>query len=347
MTKELSDRSKLILAAVVANYIATAEPVGSRTISRQDYVDLSPATVRNVMADLEEMGLLEQPHVSAGRVPTNEGLRLYVDTILQVGELEDQAKLMIHRALDENQAYDLNGLLKTAGKALSDVNRLAAVVAAPNPDNDVFRQMEFVRLSESLILVVMVTRSGVVQNRVILSDEDVSQENLDKCTRYLNSLMGELTLSQVRKRVAKEMAKEKNRFDAVLGRALRLGQKALQGQGDGDLFIEGRTNLMEAPEFADVGRLRAIFQAFEEKSTLLRLLERALEARGVRIFIGSEGLLSGLDGLTAVTASYGGQDSPSGALAVIGPTRMDYSKVIATVDYTARLVSRIIDSRGD
>lgn len=331
----------------MANYIATAEPVGSRTISRQEYIDLSPATVRNVMADLEEMGLLEQPHVSAGRVPTNEGLRLYVDSILQVGELEDQAKLMISHALERGQTYDLNGLLKTAGKALSEVNRLAAVVAAPKPENDVFRHVEFVRLSESLLLVVMVSRGGVVQNRIIISDEDIGQEELDKCTRYLNSIVGELTLSQVRKRVAREMAQEKNRFDAVLGRALRLGQKALQGQAAGDLFIEGRTNLMDTPEFADVGRLRTIFQAFEEKSTLLRLLERALEAKGVRIFIGAESLLAGLDGLTAVTASYGNQDSPSGALAVIGPTRMDYSKVIATVDYTARLVSQIIDSRGN
>lgn len=346
MSRQISDRSKLILAAVVANYIATAEPVGSKTVSSQDIVNVSAATVRNVMAELEELGLLEQPHVSAGRVPTEEGLRLYVDTILQVGDLDLAAKHTLRQALINNGSINPAEVLKNAGKALSDINRLAAVVAAPKPEQEVFRHMEFVRLSAGLILVVLVSRSGSVQNRLINHEDDIPQEELDKYTRYLNSLFGDLTLNQVRKRVAQEMAKDKNRFDEILGNALKLGQKAFGDEVDGDVFVEGRTNLMDEPEFADVSRLRNVFQAFEEKSNLLRLLERSMEAEGVKIFIGSDSLLSGMEGITAVTSSYGPEGSPAGALAVIGPTRMDYSKVIATVDYTAKLVTRILDLRG-
>ena len=347
MTRQISDRSKLILAAVVANYIVTAEPVGSKTVSRQDMVNVSAATVRNVMAELEELGLLEQPHVSAGRIPTEEGLRLYVDTILQVGDLDFAVKQALRQTLNDARGLDPAEVLKNAGKALSDINRLAAVVAAPKPEQEVFRHMEFVRLSKGLILVVLVSRSGSVQNRLIHHDDDIHQDELDKYTRYLNSLLGDLTLNDVRKRVALEMAKDKNRFDEILSNALRLGQKAFGDEVDGDVFIEGRTNLMDEPEFADVSRLRTVFQAFEEKSILLRLLERSMEAEGVRIFIGSDSILSGMEGVTAVTSTYGPEGSPAGALAVIGPTRMDYSKVIATVDYTARLVTRILDSRGN
>ncbi len=345
MPEELSQRAKLILSAVIANYIATAEPVGSRTISKLTGIAVSPATIRNVMADLEEMGFLAQPHVSAGRVPTSHGLRFYVDSILEVRELDQQAKAQIRQALREEQRLDIREVLKAATRSLSLISQQAAVLAAPPPEQEVFRHMEFVLLRPGLILVVFVARSGGVQNRIIEAEEDLTQDDLDKFTRYLNDLLADLNLSEVKERVAREMAREKVRFDRVLSRALRLGQKALPGGGPGDVFVEGRTNLMGAPEFADVARLRLIFRAFEEKSTLLRLLEKSLAAPGVQLFIGAESELAGLEGLTAVTAAYGDQNTPLGALGVIGPTRMDYSKVIPIVDYTAQLVSRILGSR--
>jgi len=343
---ELSQRDRLVLASVVATYIATAEPVGSRTVSRQENVDISAATIRNVMSDLEQMGYLAQPHVSAGRVPTPDGLRFYVDSILELDELDQAAKAMIRAQLADHQLNDLNDIFKATSRALSQISRQASLVAVPNPEQEVFRHIEFVRLAAGLILVVLVSKAGGVQNRVIEAEEDLAQEELDKYSRYLNDLLADLTLRQVKQRVAREMAQERNRFDTVLSRALTLGKQALNSRSETELLIDGQTNLLAQPEFRDVVRLRGIFQAFEEKSTLLRLLDKALTAQGVRLLIGSESELAELEGLSLVTSAYGDQDQPLGALGVIGPTRMDYSKVIPMVDFTARLVSRILDERA-
>lgn len=346
MSDDLSQRAKLVLASVVAKYIATAEPVGSRTISKLDSVEVSPATIRNVMVDLEEMGYLSQPHVSAGRVPTTNGLRFYVDSILELDDLDEHAKAVIRMQLADTREQDISEVFKSTSRALSMISKQASLVAAPNPEQEVFRHMEFVLLAPGLILVVLVSMSGGVQNRVIEAEDDLNQEDLDKFTRYLNELLKDLSLSQVKHKVVQEMAQEKNRFDKVLSRALSLGQKAVAAPMAGDLYIDGQVNLLGQPEFSDVARLRGIFQAFEEKSTLLRLLEKAMTAGGVRLLIGSESELAGLEGLSVVTSSYGDSESPLGALGVIGPTRMDYSVVIPMVDFTARLVSRILEQRG-
>lgn len=345
MPEELSQRAKLILSAVIAHYIATAEPVGSRTVSEIRSVKLSPATIRNVMADLEEKGYLNQPHVSAGRIPTPKGMRFYVNSIVTLGELDEGVKTQMRRALAAQPRQEIKDVLQATGRALSGMSRQTAVLAVVVPETDIFQHMEFVLLRPGLALVVFVSREGGVQNRVVEADHDLTQDDLDKFTRYLNELLADLTLSQVKERLAREMAREKVRFDRVLGRALQLGQMALPGRRGGDLFVEGQLNLMQAPEFADVAKLRHIFQAFEEKSTLLRLLEKTMAAPGVQIFIDEENEVDGLEGLTAVTASYGGQERPAGALGVIGPTRMDYSQVIPIVDFTARLVSRVLKTR--
>ncbi|MCF8031493.1 MAG: heat-inducible transcriptional repressor HrcA [Desulfarculaceae bacterium] len=346
MADDLSQRARLVLASVVATYIATAEPVGSRTISKQENVSFSAATIRNVMADLEGMGFLTQPHVSAGRIPTPDGMRFYVESILELDELDESVKQAIRSQLSGHQLNDLNDIFKATSRALSQISRQASLVAVPSPEQEVFRHMEFVRLAAGLILVVLVSKAGGVQNRIIEAEEDISQEELDKYSRYLNDLLADLTLSQVKQRVAQEMAQERNRFDAVLSRALTLGKQALSSRSEGDLLVDGQSNLMDQPEFRDVVRLRGIFQAFEEKSTLLRLLDKALTAQGVRLLIGSESEQSELEGLSLVTSAYGDQDQPMGALGIIGPTRMDYSKVIPMVDFTARVVSRILDERA-
>ncbi len=297
------------------------------------------------MADLEEMGYLGQPHVSAGRIPTPKGMRFYINSIMEVAELDLGSQVRMRRALAAQPSQEIKDVLQAAGRALSGISRQAAVVAVAPPEADVFRHVDLVHLRAGLVLVVFVSRDGGVQNRVVEADEDLNQDDLDKFSRYLNELLADLTLSQVKERLTREMALEKTRFDLVLSRALRLAQTALPGRGGGEVFVEGQVNLIQAPEFTDVARLRQIFQAFEEKSTLLRLLEKTMAAPGVQIYIDDEGEVDGLEGLTAVTASYGGQDQPSGALGVIGPTRMDYSQVIPIVDFTARLVGRILESR--
>jgi heat-inducible transcriptional repressor len=348
VTQDLTQRAQSILAAVIANYIKTAEPVGSKTVARRDDIEVSPATIRNVMAELEELGYLTQPHASAGRIPTSDGLRFYVDSILEVRELDESIKHKLRLALPTDEAashLDISELLKATGKALSGLSQQVAVVSAPHPDQEVLRQIEFILLDSGLILVVIVTRAGAVQNRIIEADTALRQEDLDKFSRYLSDLMANLTLTEVKKRLASEMAREKMRFDKVLGQALNLSQQALTYEVQNDIIIEGQTKLMEAPEFNDVARLRQIFAAFEEKSTILGLLEKSLLAQGVRIFIGSDSQEEYMEGLSAITSSYGTSNTPVGALGVIGPTRMNYSKVIPIVDYTAKLISRLLDQR--
>ncbi len=333
------------MAAVVMSYIQTADPVGSRTVSKLSGINVSPATVRNVMADLEDMGMLSQPHTSAGRVPTDLGLRFYIDTILQVRELDDQAKQSLKKVLSSDPTDDIAEVMTAAGKALSTLSHQVAVVAVPTPEQEVYRHMEFVLLNPGLVLVVFVAKSGGVQNRLIEVEPDITRDDLDKYTKYLNELLADLTLKEVRDRVAHEMAQEKVRFDKILSKALLLGRAALDKGNPGDVIVQGQSNLFGLPEFNNVARLRQIFEAFEQKSILLRLVEKALAAQGVQIFIGSESEMNDLEELTAVTSPYGTEDSPLGALGVIGPTRMDYSKVIPIVAYTAKLVSRILDQR--
>ena len=346
MNNTLSQREQQVLAAVVMSYIKTADPVGSRTISKQTSINVSPATVRNVMSDLEYRGFLTQPHTSAGRVPTDKGLRFYIDTILQVRELDAGAKESLRRELSKDPTDDISEVMNAAGKALSSLSKQVAVVAAPAPEQEVYRHMEFVLLEPGLVLVVFVAKSGGVQNRLIEVESDITKDDLEKYTKYLNDLLADLTLREVRDRVAREMAQEKVRFDMFLSNALTLGQAAFDSSNHGDVIVQGQSNLFGLPEFSNAARLRQIFEAFEEKSILLRLVEKALTAQGVQIFIGSESEMSDLQELTAVTSPYGTQDSPLGALGVIGPTRMDYSKVIPIVAYTAKLVSRILDQRS-
>jgi heat-inducible transcriptional repressor len=346
VNSNLSRRAQKILAAVVMSYIKTADPVGSRTISKASGINVSPATVRNVMSDLEDQGLLHQPHTSAGRVPTTSGLRFYIDSILEVRELDTEAKFRLNQALDNEPTDDINEVMKATGKALSSLSQQVAVVATPAPEQEVLRRMEFVLLKPGLVLVVFVAARGGAHNRIVEADPKLNQEELDKYSNYLNDILSDLTLKEVKDRVAQEMAQEKVRFDSILSRALKLGQKALETGAQGELLVQGQTNLMGLPEFSDIARLKQVFEAFEEKSNLLHLLEKSLAAQGVQIFIGAESELVELDGLTAVTSPYGDGDTPLGALGVVGPTRMDYSKIIPIVDYTAKLVSRILDQRG-
>lgn len=346
MAQQLSERARQVLAGVISNYVTTAEPVGSRTISKMDGFAISSATIRNVMADLEEAGLLHQPHASAGRVPTVEGLRFYVEKVLEVRELDEQAKTLLRQTVEDPGAREVSDLLKAVSRRLSAVSQQVAVVAAPRLDHGRFRRMEFVLLKPGLALVVLVADGGVVQNRVIEVDQELRQEDLDKYTRYLNDLLRDLNLFEVKQRLAQEMAREKARFDVLTRKALKLGQIAVDQGPDSDVYVVGQSNLLGLPEFADLQRLRLVFQAFEEKSTLLRLLEKSQAAQGVQIFIGSESEVADLDDITAVVAAYGGDNRSLGALGVIGPTRMDYSKVIPVVDYTAKLVSAMLNDRA-
>jgi heat-inducible transcriptional repressor len=343
MTQTLTARDREVLEAIITDYIQSAEPVGSRTVSKKYYIGLSPATIRNVMADLEEMGFLTQPHTSAGRVPTDRAFRFYVDSILAVRKLSLIDRDRIEMGLQE-ESGDINETMKRASSLLSLLSKQTGVVLAPRFGSNIFKHIEFIKLREKTILVIIVCKAGEVQNKLIESDEDMSQDELDKYSRYLTEIMGGLSLVEARRKILEELKKEKVLFDKLMYRALQLSQKALEDEGEGDLYIEGKTNILQSPEFADLEKMRSLLQAFEEKTKIVKLLDKALFAQGIQIFIGAENEFNEMKDCSVIAAPYSRENFTLGTLGVIGPTRMDYSSIIPIVDYTARIVGKILEN---
>ncbi|HJZ87185.1 MAG TPA: heat-inducible transcriptional repressor HrcA [Polyangia bacterium] len=337
---DINHRARKILQAVVQEFIATGDAVGSRTITKRYGLELSPATVRNVMADLEETGLLTQPHTSAGRVPTDAGLRYFVDTLLKVRSLSAKEKEEI-AARYQVTALEFDDLMKETSKLLSELSQHTALVFAPRADSNVFEHIEFMRLRESELLAVLVTKAGKVVNKIIPLDKPLSDPELDRIHNYLNSLLEGLTLEEVRAKVVEEIGRTKNQYDQLVARALALGAQALEGVGRPDVIIEGQANLLDKQH--DPEKLRTLLKALEEKQQMLALLDRTLEAPGIQVFIGAETNLAPLRDMSVVAASYGPEDRPLGTLGVIGPQRMNYSRVISLVDFTAHLLSDVLN----
>jgi heat-inducible transcriptional repressor len=340
MSETLSERSRQILEAIIDDYIKTAEPVGSRAVTRRHGLALSPATVRNVMSDLEETGYLASPHTSAGRIPTDKAFRFYVDSLLQVRAIDQEQREEIWKQY-RTHGRDVGNIFKETCRILSSISHYTGIVITPRFTTDVFRQIDFVKLCGRRILAILVSESGIVQNRIIESDEDFGSEDLVRMSNYLNRILQGLTISEARRLIIREMEDEKIRYDALLCRALRLSEQTLDESGS-EVFIEGQVNILEQPEFADVDKMKEVFHAFEEKSQLITLLDRCMEAERVHIFIGSENYLSRMNRLSVVTAPYASGGKTIGMLGVIGPTRMGYDKVIPIVDYTARILSELL-----
>lgn len=340
MPDTLNDRSLQILEAIIEDYISTAEPVGSRTITRRHSFALSPATIRNVMSDLEEMGFLASPHTSAGRVPTDKAYRLYVDSLLAIRRVTRNEREEIRRRC-QIDGRDVGSVLRDTSRMLSSISHYMGVVVAPKFTAAVLRQIEFVKLSGHRILAILVSQTGTVQNKIIEADEELSSDDLQRMTNYLNSFLQGLTVAQIKSRLLEEMESEKTRYDRLLSRAIDLSQQTL-GDAGSEVFIEGQTNIMDFPEFADVGRMKEIFRAFEEKNLLVSLMDRCMDAEGINIFIGSESRLSQMSGVSLITSTYRTGRNSLGVLGVIGPTRMGYARVIPIVDYTARLMGRVL-----
>jgi heat-inducible transcriptional repressor len=344
MNIELSERNRLILQAVIQDYIRTAEPVGSRVLSKHYNLSISPATIRNVMSDLEELGLLTQPHTSAGRIPTEKGLRFYVDTLLQVRDISGPEQQAIYQEF-AGVSSETEQIIRHSSKVLSSVSRHMGIVLAPRFSAQTLKELQFVRVNNRMILVVLVGRTGMIQNRIIETDEDIASEDLDRFNRYLNDVLEGLTISEIKGRILEEMQQEKNKFDQMLSRALELSHKVFKDDTiEGDVYIDGRGNLLDCPEFSDVAVMKSIFKAFEDKSILVKLLDQTINADGVQIFIGAETELAELQGCTLIASRYTRGTRPLGTLGVIGPTRINYSKIIPVVDYTAKLVSHILES---
>jgi heat-inducible transcriptional repressor len=339
----LSERMRLILQSVIEDYILTAEPVGSRTISKEPNLNLSPATIRNIMSDLEEMGLLYQPYTSAGRVPTEKGFRFYVDYILNIHELSDREQQEI-RSLYPGFQIEAMDLFRETSRILSSSSHYLGVVRAPRMSLVVLQHIEFVRLKRHLVLAILVTTTGLVHNRIIEVEEDFSQSGLDHLSDYMNDFLAGLTLQQVREKLLEQMKVEKSVYDHLLEQALKLGEKAFSSLDETDVFIEGRTNIISEPEFWNLSRMADLFRAFEEKATMVRLLNKCMEPKGVQIAIGSESRVQEIEACSLVTSTYSYKGEVLGALGVIGPRRMNYSRVIPLVDYTAKLLTEILET---
>jgi heat-inducible transcriptional repressor len=341
MRDGLTERSKWILGAIIEDYIATAEPVGSRTVTRSHGLSLSPATVRNVMADLEEMGFLASPHTSAGRIPTDKAYRFYVDSLLEVRNFAQDEQEEIRKRCSLS-GRDLGKALKDTSRMLSSVSHYTGIVVAPRFTANFFRHIEFIKLGGGRLLVILVSRNGAVQNKIIEIKDELRPADLVRMSNYLNHLLKGLTIAQVKEKIVKEMQSDKIKYDALLAQALEFSQQTLSETGS-EVFIEGQANILEQPEFTDLTRMKEIFRAFEEKGQLLGLLDRCMEAQGVNIYIGAEAHLSQMVGMSLITATYMTGRNTMGVLGVIGPTRMGYAKVIPIVDYTAQLVSRLLE----
>jgi heat-inducible transcriptional repressor len=328
----LDDRAKLLLKALVERYIADGQPVGSRTLSRASGLELSPATIRNVMSDLEELGLIASPHTSAGRVPTARGYRLFVDTMLTVQREQLPAASL---APDQPQRVIAN-----AAHLLSNLSHFVGVVMAPRRSS-VFRHIEFLRLSDKRYLVIMVAPDGDVQNRVVFTDTDYTQQQLIEASNYLNSHYAGLAIEQVRERLKAEVESLRGEIAQLMKTAVDATSEAITQQDE--VVISGERNLLSVSDFSsDMGHLRRAFELFEQKTQLMRLLDISSQAEGVRIFIGGESHVVPFEELSIVSAPYEVDGQVVGTLGVIGPTRMPYDRMIQIVDITSKLVSNAL-----
>ena len=332
----LDDRAKLLLKALVERYIADGQPVGSRTLSKASGLDLSPATIRNVMADLEELGLIASPHTSAGRIPTARGYRLFVDTMLTV-----QQDLLSPPQLAREQPQRV---IANAAQLLSNLSQFVGVVMVPRRTS-VFRHIEFLKLSERRFLVIIVSPEGDVQNRVIFTDVDYSQSQLVETSNFLNIHYAGLAMEQVRERLKSEVDALRGEIASLMRAAVNVGSEALSETQD-DVVISGERNLLSVSDFSsDMGNLRRAFDLFEQKTQILRLLDISSRAEGVRIYIGGESHVVPFEELSVVSAPYEVDGKVVGTLGVIGPTRMPYDRMIQIVDITSKLVSNALSYR--
>ena len=329
----LDDRAKLLLKALVERYIADGQPVGSRTLSKASGLDLSPATIRNVMSDLEDLGLIVSPHTSAGRIPTARGYRLFVDTMLTVRQEQFATQSL---APDQPQK-----VISNAANLLSSLSQFVGVVIAPRRSS-VFRHIEFLRLSDRRLLVIIVSPEGDVQNRVIFTETDYSQAQLVETASYLNSHYVGLAIEQVRERLKSEVESLRSEIASLMQAAVTVSSEALSETQD-EVVISGERNLLAVTDFSnDMGHLRRAFDLFEQKAQLMRLLDIAGQAEGVRIFIGGESQVVPFEDLSIVSAPYEVDGQVVGTLGVIGPTRMAYDRMIQIVDITSKLVSNAL-----
>ena len=341
----LSERSLYLFKMLVERFIEDGQPVGSRTLARDALLDLSPATIRNIMADLEDMGLLHSPHTSAGRIPTVKGYRLFVDSLLRVNKLNSREIERISEELDPR--HDVQSLMHRTSAMLSDFTRLAGIVMLPRQTQYSLKHVEFVALSGNRILVILVINESEIQNRVIHTARVYTPSELQQASNYLNEMFAGTDLASIRAALLQELQKIKENVNYVMQTAIEMAQQAfVKPETQGDYVLVGQTNLMDVAELCDMDRLKKLFNSFNQKSDILHLLEQSINARGVQIFIGEEAGYDVLDNCSVVTSPYEVDGQIIGVLGVIGPVRMHYERVIPIVDITAKMLGSALNSHN-
>ncbi|RKZ43328.1 MAG: heat-inducible transcriptional repressor HrcA [Gammaproteobacteria bacterium] len=342
-SQELPERSLFLFKSLVDHFINDGQPVGSRTLARDLGLDISAATIRNVMSDLEDLGLLQSPHTSAGRIPTARGYRLFVDSLLRVGDLGNEE---IHRMAEEMEAVNnTQNLMQRTSSMLSDITHLASVVMLPRIEQSTLNQVEFVSLSDNRILVIFVMSDNEVQNRIIHTARKYSASELEQAANYLNKMFSGKDLHDVRKDMLAELESMKDNVNKLMQAAIEMAQQAIDTNSQDDYVLAGETNLMGVSGWGDIERLKRLFDTFNQKRDILHLLEQSINAKGVQIFIGEESGYEVLDDCSIVTSPYESEGQILGVLGVIGPTRMDYERVIPIVDLTAKMLGSALNSR--
>jgi heat-inducible transcriptional repressor len=344
-TRPLDDRNRDILKLIIRSYVTSGEPVGSRTLAKSMDWRFSPATIRNIMADLEDEGYLAQPHTSAGRIPSEKGYRFYVDHLADSGRISKSDERYISRMLAESDSPE--EVMLRASVVLSTISKNVGIVIAPPMGSTILKHIEFLDLSDGKILVIFVSTSGLVQRKFIRVGERYTQEELDKAGRYLGEKFSGKTLTDIRNELLRMMQAERSLFDRMLSLLQSWGETLSEPASAESIYLQGTANIINQPEFADVDRMRTLFQMFEEKGRLVKILNECIACippDGVKIAIGSELGVPDMRDFTLITASYASSDHTTGFLGIIGPTRMQYERGISIVEYLGRLVGEMINA---
>ncbi len=341
----LNERAQLVLNSIIENYIQSSEPIGSRTLSKSLEVQLSPATIRNIMSDLAEMGFLIQTHTSAGRVPTDKAYRFYVNSLSTPSSVPEQIKQKITLVSTE-QGMQVEGILAEAVHLLADLTKFACVVSTPKASVSRLQRIELIKISEDRILVILVTKAGVVRDKIIFVTDSHTQDFLNSVASFLNDKFKNHSMQEIREKIHQYLVDDRNRYHDLLAQAVRLGKKAFELNNPGEMLIDGQMNLLLDPHFDEKSSLRSLIDAFNQKSEIMKILDDSMRQKGVHIFIGIENDFEQLRGCSLIMTSYKNNQNVLGSIGVVGPTSMDYKKVISIVEYTAEILSETITERS-
>ncbi len=340
----LDERNRQILCAVIQCHINTPVPVGSRVITKKYPFGLSSATIRNIMADLEEMGFLRQPHTSAGRVPTDSGYRFYVDTLKGKKHQTNKAQLIeLHDKLDRLRR-DINRLPDEASKMLSAASNYIGITMSPHDRIVTLSKIELHKLKKNRLAVVLITDEGIIKHKVVTIDAEISQKDLNRIADYINSEYSGTLVENIRKSIAKELAKDKMRYDKLVMQAVKICKSIFSASPD-DVFVSGLSGVLELPDFCDIDKIRELLKTIEDKELIVKLLDIISASEGTQVFIGSENPLDEMKKLSLIISTFKEGDRPVGAIGIIGPTRMNYEKTISLVDLTAQFITKMLSEK--